>query len=35
MEFKEHLDTETGGLNFGWSFVEPEVGLDPRESLPT
>jgi len=36
-EFKKHLDSGLKySLNFGWSYVEPGVGLDdPCESLPT
>jgi len=37
LEFKEHLDdTQTQGLNLGWSWMMPGFGLDDsRESLPT
>ena len=36
-EFRKHLDnTQTWGLNFGWSSVEPGVGFcDPCGSLPS
>lgn len=37
-EFEKHLDNtpKTEGFNFGWSYVEPGVGLDDScESLPT